>query len=88
MSLLFEFVNFFFTNSTAIELYNFFKTCEMPGEHYYALVYMIPNAPGVLSPDITKTHYFETDNWCPFKLCLPHTHTCASMGLYDRGWCP
>ena len=57
MSLSFRFVNFIFTNSTAIQLYNFFLTCETPQEHYYATVYMIPNVPGGFNSNMPSSYY-------------------------------
>ena len=63
MSLSFRFVNYLFTNSTAIQLYNFFLTCEIPEEHYYATVYMIPNVPGGFNPDMPNSCYVVTDSF-------------------------
>ena len=62
MGLSFEFINFLFTNSNAVHLYEFFKTCEIPEEHYYATLYRIPNVPGGYNPDI-KERYFNIDNY-------------------------
>ena len=63
MSLSFQFVNFLFTNSTSVNLFNFFKKCKIPEEHYYATVYMLPNIPGGYNPDIPKNYYFITSNY-------------------------
>ena len=62
MTLSFEFIDFLFTNSSTVHLYEFFKTCEIPEEHYYATLYRIPNVPGGYNPDI-KERYFNIDNY-------------------------
>ena len=63
MSLSFRFVNFIFTNSTAVQLYNFFLTCEIPEEHYYATMYMIPNVPGGFNSNMPSSYYLLTDSY-------------------------
>jgi len=62
MALSFQFINFLFTNSSATHLYNFFKTCKMPEEHFYATVYRIPNVPGGYNAKNQK-HSFNIDNY-------------------------
>ena len=62
MGLSFEFIKFLFTNSSAVQLYAFFRTCEILEEHYYATLCRIPNVPGGYNPNIRES-YFNVDNY-------------------------
>ena len=85
MSLSYKFVNFLLTNSTAIQLYNFFLTCEIPEEHYYATVYMIPNVPGGFNPDMPRSYYFLTDSyfWRTKKFIEKNGRQCSGMIVHN-----
>ncbi len=52
MTLSFKFIRFLLNNDTAVHLYIFFKTVVIPEEHFFASVYMLPNAPGGYDPDM------------------------------------
>ena len=79
MALSFEFINFLFTNSTAVHLFNFFKTCDVPEEHFYATVYRIPNVPGGCNPEILKHFSFDVDNyfWRTRSYVKEHGRQCS-----------
>ncbi len=56
MALSYKFAHFLLTNSTSLKVYDFFKQCYCPEEHYYATLYMIPGVPGGFDPDIPYFH--------------------------------
>ena len=63
MSVSFQFVNFLLANSTSVHLFEFFReNCDIPEEHYYATVYMLPNVPGGYNHDMSKSYIFVTSN--------------------------
>ena len=39
MAISYQFANFLLTNETAIEVHEFFKTCDIPEEHFYSTLY-------------------------------------------------
>ena len=63
IALSFEFVNFLFTNKSVAHLYNFFKTVDIPEEHFYATVCDIPYAPGGYNPELVKKNSFGIVNY-------------------------
>ena len=54
IALSFEFVNTLITNKSVAHLYNFFKTVDIPKEHFYATIYSIRHAPGGYNPELEK----------------------------------
>ena len=60
MAISYDFAHFLITNSTAIAVYEFFKTCYIPEEHFYATLYMIPGVPGGHNPTLPQWYYFYT----------------------------
>ena len=52
MAISYKFAHYLLTNSTAIKVREFFKTCSNPEEHFYATLYMIPGVPGGFNPSI------------------------------------
>ena len=63
ITLSFEFINFLFTNKSVAHLYNFFKTVDIPEEHFYATVYNIPHAPGGNNPELVTKNSFGIVNY-------------------------
>ena len=56
----FKFAQFLRTNKTALKVFEFFKDCFIPEEHFYATLYMIPGVPGGYDPKL-KGLYFGID---------------------------
>ena len=63
IALSFEFINFLFTNKSVAHLYKFFKTIDIPEEHFYATVYNIPHVPGGYNPELVKRNSFGIVNY-------------------------
>ena len=53
------FADYLLNNSTALQLYDFFKQNKNSEEHYYATLYMIPGVPGGFNPNLPKGTYFD-----------------------------
>ena len=62
MGLSYEFLNFLFTNSTAIKVRQFFEPCDIPEEHFYAVMAAIPGVPGGFNPKV-PTMSINYCNW-------------------------
>ena len=56
----YKFAQFLHTNETAIKVYEFFRGCDMPEEHFYATLYMMPGIPGGYDPKLDDL-YFTID---------------------------
>ncbi len=84
MALSHTFVNYLFTNSRAITLYNFFRTCKVPEEHYYATVYMLPHVPGGYNPDV-KGHQLRVDNyfWRTNEYLKTNPRQCSGIIIHE-----
>ncbi len=58
MSLSPKFIDFLFTNKTAIALYEYFKGNDIPEEHFFPTVYMLPNIPGGRNTNLSQDNKF------------------------------
>jgi len=79
MALSYDFANFILTDQKAIQLYKFFrKNCEIPEEHYYATLFMMPGVPGGFN---SKFSYFQTDSsfWLTYSSHAP----CPGKNVHD-----
>ena len=85
VTLSFDFVYFLFTNSTAIQLYQFFKGVNFPEEHYIATVYRIPNVPGGFNSSLPQSHYFMTDKclWRTKDFVAKNGLQCSGSIVHD-----
>ncbi len=54
-----SFARFLKFSPKAQETYNFFKKCKIPDEHFYAVLYKTPGAPGGYDSTIPGIYYFE-----------------------------
>jgi hypothetical protein len=79
MALSYKFALFLLTNSTAIELRQFFRRSKIPEEHYYATVYMAPGIPGGFNS--SKKHLlFRVADY--IWLTNPHHRHCTGMNVH------
>ena len=82
MGLSYDFASFLITNSTAIKVRQFFESCFIPEEHFYAVLSAIPGVPGGFNPNVLRVtidHYIwkkrEDRKRCNGKvvhnICIP-----------------
>ena len=57
MAISYQFANFLLTNKTAIEVHEFFKTCDIPEEHFYSTLYKLPGVPGGFNKSIPSDFF-------------------------------
>lgn len=62
MALSYTFVQFLLTSSVGIRLQEFFKTCQVPEEYFYATLYMSPGAPGGFNPKVPPWKQITVSN--------------------------
>ena len=64
VALSYQFTDYLTTNSTAIELHNFFKNCQNPEEHFYATMFMMPGVPGGYDKALASKYFvLESSFW-------------------------
>ena len=82
MGLSFDFARFLFTSSMAIKVRQFFKSCVMPEENFYATLAVIPGVPGGFDPNALRVNinhcfwrYEDSQEPCNGKvvhyICIP-----------------
>ena len=59
MAISYQFANFLLTNETAIEVHQFFKTCDIPEEHFYSTLCKLPGVPGGCNKRIPRDFRFK-----------------------------
>lgn len=60
VALSYKFVDYVLTNSVATKLYEFFRNCLIPDEHYFATLSRIPGVPGGFDSTLT---YIDVDSY-------------------------
>ena len=78
MALSYDFVHYMLTNRTAITLYQFFKLCRHPEEHFYATLYMMPGTKGGFNPNMSYTYTIRS-MWLNYANHPP----CAGKNVHD-----
>ena len=79
MAISYQFANFLLTNETAIEVHQFFKTCDIPEEHFYSSLYMVPGVPGGFNKMIPRDFRFRIIN-CVWGSSSSH---CSGRFVHD-----
>ena len=86
LALSYQFANYLTTNSTAIEIHNFFKNCKNPEEHFYATIFMMPGVPGGYRREIRHL-YFRVANafWATSEDAQCHGRIVNKICIVDAG---
>ena len=57
----FQFAKFLLSNKKALALFEFFKKCKSPEEHFYATVFRMPGVPGGFNSNLPQKFYVNVE---------------------------